>query len=299
MLNHNTDATVIDGKHVHITGNTYSLLNDAGIVIGYEKRVQNDDGTFSWVFTDMPSVSDIGQGFTLGDDVSLQSPNLDTSSLDAMAQQMAEANSAAANGTGDTYNITINNNSGGSANDMIEGAQNNPPQNQVIQNADGTHTEIQTIRETKTIDGYTTTYETLVKKTYDSSGNLINSFQEGPYEVSKEQSITQETEGAPNPDAKEATLSGKLPEYAAAEFYDRYCKPSSSRSERCQSWENRTLHIIRDGNSYADLRSLELQTCAVTIRRILTFPPMDGFHPCWNFMAYQVRRLGKPYGRQL
>lgn len=210
MLNHNTDATVIDGKHVHITGNTYSLLNDAGIVIGYEKRVQNDDGTFSWVFTDMPSVSDIGQGFTLGDDVSLQSPNLDTSSLDAMAQQMAEANSAAANGTGDTYNITINNNSGGSANDMIEGAQNNPPQNQVIQNADGTHTEIQTIRETKTIDGYTTTYETLVKKTYDSSGNLINSFQEGPYEVSKEQSITRETEGAPNPDAKEATLSGEV-----------------------------------------------------------------------------------------
>lgn len=212
MLNHNTDATVIDGKHVHITGNTYSLLNDAGIVIGYEKRVQNDDGTFSWVFTDMPSISDIGlgEGFSLDDDVSLQSPGLDMSSLDEMANQMAAANDAASNTVGDTYNITINNNASGSANEMIEDAQNNPGQTQVVQNADGTHTEIQTIRETKVIDGYSTTYETLVKKTYDSSGNLINSFQEGPYEVSREQSITQEIEGAPDPDAKEATLSAEV-----------------------------------------------------------------------------------------
>ena len=211
MLDHNDDATVIDGKHVHITGNTYSLLNDAGIVIGYEKRVQNDDGTFSWVFTDIPSVSEIGQNISLNSGGStVQSPSLDTSALDSMAQQMAAANSAAANGVGDTYNITINNNSGGSANSMIQDAQNSQPQNQVIQNADGTHTEIQTIRETKTIDGYTTTYETLVKKTYDSSGNLINSFQEGPYEVSKEQSITTAQESTPDPDAKEATLSAEI-----------------------------------------------------------------------------------------
>ena len=52
----NRDATTIDRKHVHITGNIYSELNDYGVTIGYDKRVQNSDGTFSWVETDMPNI---------------------------------------------------------------------------------------------------------------------------------------------------------------------------------------------------------------------------------------------------
>lgn len=262
MLNHNTDATTIDGKHVHITGNTYSLLNDAGVVIGYEKRVQNPDGTFSWTPTEIPSISDIGNNLSLNLPAggSLQSPGLDTSGLDAMAQQMAEANAAAANGVGDTYNITINNNGDGSANQMLQDGSQNQGENQIIQNADGTHTEVQTIRETKVIDGYSTTYETLVKKTYDSYGNLINSFQEGPYEVSKEQSITQETEGAPNPDAKEPTLAGELARVCGNKTYEESVGSEVAaklNAERAGKGLN-TLQVTETAMQIAKLRATDM-----------------------------------------
>lgn len=262
MLNHNTDATTIDGKHVHITGNTYSLLNDAGVVIGYEKRVQNDDGTFSWTPTEIPSISDIGNNLSLNlpNNGTVQSPGLDTSGLDAMAQQMAAANAAAANGVGDTYNITINNNNGGSANQMLQDGSQNQGGNQIIQNADGTHTEIQTIRETKVIDGYSTTYETLVKKTYDSSGNLINSFQEGPYEVSKEQSITQEVEGTPNPDAKEPTLGGEIARVCGGKSYqDSIASEVAAKLNAARAGKGlSTLQVTDTAMQIAKLRATDM-----------------------------------------
>lgn len=212
VLNKNRDATTIDGKHVHITGNIYSLLDEHGVIIGYDKRVENDDGTYSWVDTTLPKVSDID---SLAGDCSLPTTgtmnagSLDTSDMDKMAQQMADANSAAANGSSDTYDVNVTVNPGSST---IPGMTDITPDTPtVINNQDGTHTEIEIVKETKNIDGWTSTYETYVKKTYDDAGNLISTISEGPYEVDTQQNITKETDPVQgNTNQKQDTLAGEI-----------------------------------------------------------------------------------------
>lgn len=201
VVNKNRDATTIDSKHVHITGNVYSELNENGVVIGYDRRIDNGDGTFSWMETDLPELQDLSQyssnlgefGSTLSSNNGSGDVSLDTSDIDAMAQQMAEANNNAANSTGDTYNIdiTVNPESTGTTSGTVD---LNPSTPTIVNNADGTHTEIEIVRETKNIDGWTSTYETYVKKTYDDAGNLVSTISEGPYEVETTQNIVKETE---------------------------------------------------------------------------------------------------------
>lgn len=207
-INLNRDATTIDGKHVHITGNVYSRLNDNGVVIGYDKRVDNGDGTFSWMSTELPSLPGMSME-SLGGGMgkrSLSGGSLDTSDFDRMAQNMQDANNAAANSK-DIYNVDVTVNEpgvnvpggGGNITDIT------PSTPTIVNNEDGTHTEIETVRETKNIDGYTSTYETYVKKTYDDAGNLISTISEGPYEVSTTQNLIKETEPV------QADASQKLP----------------------------------------------------------------------------------------
>ena len=209
----NRDATTIDGKHVHITGNIYSRLNDHGVVIGYDKRLDNGDGTFSWMDTTLPELSNldsIENNMALpGASSQLTVPSLDTSDVDRMAQNMADANNAAANGSSDIYNITINQNGTGYTPPAMQDATPDTPT--VVNNEDGTHTEIEIVKETKNIDGWTSTYETYVKKTYDDAGNLLSTISEGPYEVSSEQNITRETEPVQaDTSQKQNTLSGEV-----------------------------------------------------------------------------------------
>ena len=153
-INRNTDATTIDGKHVHITGNIYSKLNDYGVVIGYEKRVDNGDGTFSWIDTTLPQLSSLDDStgdFSLPSSNDNSNLSLDTSAVDKMAQDMANANNAAANGSSDSYDVNVTVNSGSSTTGNLYDVTPETPT--VINNEDGTHTEIEIVKETKNIDG--------------------------------------------------------------------------------------------------------------------------------------------------
>lgn len=192
-INKNRDATTIDSRHVHITGNIYSELNEHGVVIGYDKRIENADGTFSWMETSLPTLPDMSemdQKLTYEGNLINNSQKLDTSEIESMQDKMNEANNNIANSTGDTYNIDVTVNPGATT----DFTDLNPSTPTIVNNADGTHTEIEVIRETKNIDGWTTTYETYVKKTYDDTGNLLTTMSEGPYEVETVQNITKETE---------------------------------------------------------------------------------------------------------
>ena len=213
-LNKNKDATTIDGKHVHITGNVYSKLNDHGVVIGYEKRVDNGDGTFSWVDTELPKLSNLDDAagkLSLPSSGNLNAGSLDTSDMDKMAGNMAAANAAAANGSSDTYNVNVNINQGGNGGTTPGSTDITPDKPTIINNGDGTHTEVEVVKETKNIDGWTSTYETYVKKTYDDAGNLVSTISEGPYEVDTKQNITKETEPVQGDTSKKQdTLSGEV-----------------------------------------------------------------------------------------
>lgn len=208
-INKNTDATTIDGKHVLISGNIYSELNDFGVVIGYDQRIDNGDGTFSWLPVSLPELPDMGE---FSSQVQLQQGTLtvpqngDTSLLDSMASQMAQYNAEAQQGGTDVYNFDVN-----VTNPQVGGiggiADITPQDPTVVDNGDGTHTEIETYKETKRIDGYIKTYETYVRKTYDDEGNLLSTYSDGPYETSTKQELTKETDP---PQADRSMKAGTL-----------------------------------------------------------------------------------------
>ena len=222
-INRNKDATTIDGKHVHITGNIYSKLNDYGVVIGYEKRVDNGDGTFSWIDTTLPQLSSLDDStgdFSLPSSNDNSNLSLDTSAVDKMAQDMANANNAAANGGSDSYDVNVTVNPGSSTTGNLYDVTPETPT--VINNEDGTHTEIEIVKETKNIDGWTSTYETYVKKTYDDAGNLVSTISDGPYEVNSEKNITKETEPVQGDlSQKQSTLDGEVARIAGNYSYKK------------------------------------------------------------------------------
>lgn len=228
LIEKNRDATKIDGKHVHITGNVYQLLDDHGVVIGYDKRIDNGDGTFSWMETDMPqlgSMSDVQDKLTLpnqGGNTGMQQGGLDTSAIDQAIANMNAAN-AAAGQAADSYNVNININGGGG---MTYVPLENPLEGggvQVIQNTDGTHTETKVVRETKNVDGWLTTYETYVKNTYDDAGNLLKTESDGPYQVDSKQDIASASAGGPLAGGSantESTLSAEASRITGSYSYD-------------------------------------------------------------------------------
>ena len=194
-INKNTDASSLDGRHVHISGNVYKRLDENGVAIGYDKRVQLDDGSFVWMDTDLPDYGDSGAGLTddwgdVGGDLTV--PGLDTSAMERAAQRMADANAEAQNGGGNaTLNLSYTLPTGGTqtvAPNIIG------PEPQIINNPDGTHTEVEVVEETVNIDGITQKKQTYVKKTYDSSGNLISTFASEPVVVDSQGALTVETE---------------------------------------------------------------------------------------------------------
>lgn len=158
------DATTIDTKHVHITGNIYSELNDYGVVIGYDKRVDNGDGTFSWIPTQLPEMGSLSD-FT--GQITLPQPDMtygneELGNINSMIEQIGNENYGDyGEQNPEQYPIYPNQNP---PDQQIFGVVDvTPKEPRIINNSDGTHTEIEVVRETKTINGWTTTYETTVK----------------------------------------------------------------------------------------------------------------------------------------
>ena len=192
-------------------------------MIGYEKRVDNGDGTFSWIDTTLPQLSSLDDStgdFSLPSSNDNSNLSLDTSAVDKMAQDMANANNAAANGSSDSYDVNVTVNSGSSTTGNLYDVTPETPT--VINNEDGTHTEIEIVKETKNIDGWTSTYETYVKKTYDDAGNLVSTISDGPYEVNSEKNITKETEPVQGDlSQKQSTLDGEVARIAGNYSYKK------------------------------------------------------------------------------
>lgn len=260
QLNKNRDATKIDGKHVHITGNVYELLDDHGVVIGYDKRIDNGDGSFSWMETNLPELADLStmeNNLSLPDSTSsggLTAPSLDTSAIDQAAQAMADANAAAGAGGDSSFNVDININGAGNA-----GAFNNGIQ--VINNSDGTHTETQIVKETRNIDGMMSTYETYVKKTYDDAGNLIKTESDGPYEVTTTQNLTSNTGPLTGGNSNtEETLSGETSRVSGSYSYNDSVANDVAAKLNAQRSANglTTLQITEQAMQVAKLRAADM-----------------------------------------
>jgi len=55
-------ADTIPANYVHVGNNIYAVYNEYGVLVGYKKRVQNKDGSYSWVDCDAPTTTEQYQG---------------------------------------------------------------------------------------------------------------------------------------------------------------------------------------------------------------------------------------------
>lgn len=91
----------------------------------------------------------------------------------------------------DTESDSDNQPSGGLPSIITDGST---VQDGTVSNDDGTYTTTTTYREQKTVGNYVITYETAVIKTFNSSGELVSTLKNGPYEIDRSIAIIQPEE---------------------------------------------------------------------------------------------------------
>ena len=188
-----SDATTITPEYSHIDGNTYAKYNDDGVMEGYRERVDNGDGTFSWDLGDAPSLPSANMG-----GISFTNPTYGGGQTTPQNGQLPEFG-------GGVQDVQI-----------IEGVPLDGEAKR-IENADGTYTITETIRNTETINGEKVTTETTVSKTYDANGDIMESYSTEPKEVAREVlSASQQ----PNPSDVASSLSGEEARVGNSLTYD-------------------------------------------------------------------------------
>ena len=152
-----SDATTITPDYTHVDGNTYAKYNDDGVMEGYRTRLDNGDGTFSWGMGEEPTLPSVSSGYT-----GINVP-------DMPAQDVPSSEFG-----GGMQDIQV-----------IEGV---PLDGEIqrIENADGTYTVTETIRDTRIENGERITTETVVTKVYNANDELLETASSDPYEVSRE-----------------------------------------------------------------------------------------------------------------
>lgn len=143
----------IPPNYVHVGDNIYAVYNDYGVLIGYKKRVQNADGSYSWIDTEAPNNN--GENENTGSGGSWVWTGGGIPGIDSGQQT--------GTGTGGDINITVS--------DPVKTEQG--------------YVEKETLIEGKEEGNWYVTYETIITKEYDSSGELISTKKDGPTETDR------------------------------------------------------------------------------------------------------------------
>ena len=126
-----------------------------------------------------------------------------------------------------------------------EGSSNNS--NKVV-NSDGSYTVTETSTNTEIKDGYTITYQTTVKKTYDANGNLISTKKDGPYEISR---VTAGNSATVDKSRIASTLDGELSRVSSTVTFDTSKAKEVLTKLNAQRKSNGLAALSMDTNSEA------------------------------------------------
>lgn len=139
----------IPANYIRIEGtNIYAVYNEHGVLVGYKERVQNADGTYSWVDADPPR----------------QSGGSPQQGSGAIPNIGGNSTNQGAGGTADgQVNIT-----GGDIHETNRG-----------------YTDEQIHTDVKRENGWVIVYETVVTNTYNEAGDLLSTKSDGPNEINR------------------------------------------------------------------------------------------------------------------
>lgn len=222
----------IPDNYVKVDGleNVYKCTNSDGTV-SYFRYVRNSDDTFAFVPVDENGkpLDDGANADKVGDNYVHVDSNVyavyDDNNVKMGYRKRVKQNDgsyiwkecdAPASSSSDGLSSIFNSGNSTASNSGIQSQGSNNGSNKVV-NSDGSYTVTETSVNTETKDGYTITYQTTVKKTYDSKGNLLSTKKDGPYEVSRT-----ETGSTAKVDKSKvaSTLDGELTRVSASVTFD-------------------------------------------------------------------------------
>ena len=145
LVDSNPDNGEIPKNFVHVSGNIYAVYNKYGVLVGYKERIQNTDGSYTWVDADPPQSSS-------GNGQPMSGSGIPTGKQSGTGTQ-----------GGDIYIVT-----GSDDGETQKG-----------------YKEEETYTDTKQEGDWTVVYETIVTRTYNEAGDLISTKKDGPTEVNR------------------------------------------------------------------------------------------------------------------
>lgn len=175
----------IPNNYKHISGNVYAVYNENGVIIGYKERKTNENGDYYWVDCEKPP---------------------ETAKTVTNANNNSNGNNSSNGNNNPIYTNAGSNNSNNSSN---TGGANQQSGGKIEYSSDGTYVQTETMLTNEEKGGYIITYQTIVTRTYDSSGKLVSTKKDGPKEISRVKS-SDSNSSAPNKGAIASTLSAEL-----------------------------------------------------------------------------------------
>ena len=146
-----------------------------------------------------------------------------------------------------------------------------------VLNGDGTHTEEEVITETKNENGVLVTYKTIVKKTYDKDGTLIQSIKEGPYIIDSQQDLSPEPD-APiaDPSKREQTLDAEYIRVGSKYSYQSDLQSQVFTLLNAQRTKNgiSALQQTDTAQKIAATRAADMATYGVSEENLPTYGPL-------------------------
>lgn len=223
----------IPSNYVRVKDNIFAVYDDNGVLIGYKERIQNEDGTYSWVDCEAPKQEQeqVGNGGN-GSSGNSSSGNGNGGNNGSGGQQSNPVSEHSIpqdpGGQGGTGQVSLP-----STNPQNPTSQVSTPEEsskQPVEVSPGieistpekqreNYTTTDTYQTTETAGDWKITYETIVYKTYDPDGVLIATKKVGPNEVKRER-LGADSQKAPDRSRIENTLDKELTRVSSGIVYD-------------------------------------------------------------------------------
>ena len=223
------DENGIPANYVRIKDNIFAVYDENGVLIGYKERIQNADGTYSWVDCNAPAesteqVGNGGQGSGSNGNNGGGNGNFGGNGGSGNNGGGYSGNSGIPQDPGTSGNnnggttIIIQQNPTGQTSQPSggNGGSQSPVTVQPDPNTSSTprkqgenYTTEDRYITTDTSGGWKITYETIVYKTYSSDGVLLSTKKIGPTEISKER-LGEADLKAPDKTRIQSTLDAEL-----------------------------------------------------------------------------------------
>lgn len=189
-------GAIIPSNYMYMGDNVYAVLNEHGVVIGYMRRLTDENGNITWEKVEKPNQLEIKDTLK----------NMD---LNAWLGELDPSNVGSGTSIKTQY-VDVNMPSVVTQPVYVEVPVNTNNSTNFELTPDSTYTETETIITNEKTGGVIVSYQTVITKTYSADGELLMTHKDGPTEVGRSAVTEVGTGEVPDTTKIASTLDAEL-----------------------------------------------------------------------------------------